>query len=224
MYKTILFDLDGTLTDPRVGIVKGAQIALNAFGIEVENLDDLNWFIGPPLHQNFKENFGFDDEKTKEAVRIFREYYMPIGVYENDLYKGMDLLLQRLKSAGYRLLIATSKPEVLAREVLTHFNIIHNFEFIGGSELDGTRSNKAEVIRYALDNAGVADLSSVVMVGDREYDIIGAKANGIDSIGVLYGYGDIDELKNAGATQIAATIKELEEMLLPKSNQSQPLL
>ncbi len=210
----ILFDLDGTLTDPGVGITKSANYALESFGIHTEDLSELYKFIGPPLMESFMKYYGFDEARALLGVEKYREYFKNIGIFENELIQGMDDLLCHLTDAGRRLIVATSKPKVFADQILEHFNLIQYFDLVCGSELDGTRVNKGEVIRYALDNAEIIDLSKAVMVGDRKHDIIGAKESGIDSIGVLFGYGSDKELRTAGATLIVETVAELENALL----------
>jgi len=213
MWQHILFDLDGTLTDPKIGITKSVQHALFSFGIHVENLDELTCFIGPPLGESFMRYYGFDKEKAAEAVKKYREYFSVTGIYENAIYPGVPALLESLKKQGKELILATSKPTVFAKKILEHFDIAHYFRFAAGSELDGTRVKKAEVIAYALENCGISDTAACVMVGDREHDIIGAREVGMQSVGVLYGYGDREELQKAGANRIVATVAELATVL-----------
>ncbi len=210
----ILFDLDGTLTDPCLGITKSVRHALDFFGVPAGSLDELKPFIGPPLKDSFMELYGFSEEKAIDAIEKYREYFSVAGIYENELYEGISRLLKDLKSAGKKLILATSKPEVFARIILKHFEIDHFFDFVSGSELDGRRTDKAEVIAHALEGAKIADLSLAVMIGDRKHDIIGAKKHGLKSIGVLYGYGGLAELEAAGADTIAATVAELSRLLL----------
>jgi len=213
MISTILFDLDGTLTDSKVGIVKSVQYSLESFGRTVENLDDLNKFIGPPIRQSFKEFYNFSDTDVEKAVAKFRERYFTIGVYENEMYHGIDTVMQKLKSADKTLFVATSKVTVLANTVLSHFNIDKYFDYVSGAEMDGTRSHKDEIIQYALEQNNITDISSCIMIGDRKHDIIGAKTVGMKSIGVLYGYGDYEELSEAGADYIVKDVGELTELL-----------
>ncbi len=210
----ILFDLDGTLTDPGVGITRSVNYALESFGIHTEDLSELYKFIGPPLIDSFVKYYGFDEMQALQGVEKYREYFKDIGIFENEPYQGIDEILHDLSEAGRRLIVATSKPIVFADRILEHFNLMQYFDMICGSELDGTRTKKGEVIMYALDKAGITDLSEVVMVGDRMHDVIGAKESGIDSIGVLFGYGSDVELKTAGATIIVETVAELRKMLL----------
>lgn len=213
-YKYVLFDLDGTVTDPKIGITKSVQYALKHYQINVEDLDSLTPFIGPPLKESFMQFYGFSEEKATEAVEKYREYFKDIGIFENTVYEGMDKLLSSLVKEGRMVVLATSKPTVFAERILEHFNLSEYFTFISGSELGGNRTKKSEVIEYALTQCNIKNLDEVVMIGDREYDIKGAREVGVDSIGVLFGYGDFDELNNAGATYLARDIQELAEILL----------
>lgn len=212
MKKYVLFDLDGTLTDPGVGIVKAVQYALEKFGITETDTSQLYKFIGPPLWDSFSRYYGFSKEQADEAVRYYREYYNDEGIFENAAYEGIDGLLETLSRMGRTLVVATSKPTVSAERVLRHFGLDGYFAFVAGSEFDGTRSKKAEVIAYALANCNI-EPSQAVMVGDREHDVIGAKQNGVPTVGVLYGYGDRAELEAAGADFIVKDIGELEALL-----------
>lgn len=213
-YDVILFDLDGTLTDSSPGIMNSIVYALKKYNISVENTDDLRKFLGPPLHESFRDFYGFDDEKSMEAVGFYREYFSTKGLLENEVYSGIREMLEDLKENGKRLILATSKPQPFTDRIMEHFDLAKYFEFIAGSNMDGTRSKKAEVIAYALESCGITDKADVVMVGDREHDIIGATTVGIDSIGVEYGYGDYDELSDAGATYIVKTVEGLKELLI----------
>ena len=213
MKDIILLDLDGTLTDPKVGITKSVHYALRHFQIEVENLDELCKFIGPPLRHSFKNFYGFDDAGANAAVDKYREYYEAEGIHENVLYDGVDAMLQNLKALDKTLMLATSKPLVQAKRVLSFFGLTEFFSFVSGAELNGDRSEKREVISYALEQSGTRDVSRCLMVGDRKHDVIGAKAAGMDSVGVLYGYGDRAELAEAGATHIVQSVAELSEFL-----------
>lgn len=215
-YKYVLFDLDGTITDPKIGITKSVQFALKHFNINVTNLDSLCPFIGPPLKDSFIKFYNFDEETALKAVEKYREYYKDTGIFENLLYEGMENLLQKLIAIDNTLIVATSKPTVFAKRIFEYFRINDYFSFISGSELSGNRSKKSEVISYALTENNISDLNDVVMIGDREYDIKGANEVGIDSIGVLYGYGDCSELTNAKATYIARDINDLEQILISK--------
>lgn len=213
-YDVILFDLDGTLTDSSPGIMNSIVYALKECNISVENTDDLRKFLGPPLHESFRDFYGFDDEKSMEAVGFYREYFSTKGLLENEVYSGISEMLEDLKENGKRLILATSKPQPFTDRIMEHFDLAKYFEFIAGSNMDGTRSKKAEVIAYALESCGIMGKSNVVMVGDREHDIIGAKTVGIDSIGVEYGYGDYDELSDAGATYIVKTVEGLKDIFI----------
>jgi phosphoglycolate phosphatase len=211
---TILFDLDGTLTDPAVGITRSVNYALESFGIYTEDIRGLCRFIGPPLKESFMKYYRFDETQAMQAVEKYREYFREKGLYENELIEGIDTLLQKLSEDGRRLIVATSKPKVFADIILEHFGIMKYFSLVCGSELDGTRVKKDEVIRYALDMAGVRETESAVMIGDREHDAAGALKAGIDCIGVLYGYGSREELQAAGAALIVETVEELQHVLL----------
>lgn len=208
-YETILFDLDGTLTDPGIGITNSVWYALEKYNIAVKEREELYCFIGPPLIDSFQKYYGFSLEQAREAVDYYRKYFTEKGMFENEVYEGIETLLGQLKSAGKTLLVATSKPEVFAKKILAHFNLDQYFDFIAGATLDETRVKKAEVIEYVLDSCGIKELSKVVMVGDREHDVIGAKKVGIDCIGVLFGYGSKEELEQAGADYIAETVGDI---------------
>ena len=213
MYEVVLFDLDGTLTDPGVGITNSVAYALEKYGIKTENREELYPFIGPPLHESFEVFYGFSREKAMEAVAYYREYYSDRGIFENIVYDGMEKLLTGLKEAGKTLLVATSKPELFARMILEHFGLTKYFTYIAGANMDGSRTRKDEVISYALMAGNVADLSKAIMVGDREHDILGAKKVGIDSAGVLYGYGSREELTGAGADYIVEKAEEIAQVV-----------
>ena len=213
-YDYILFDLDGTLTDPAVGITKSVAYALEKFGIEVSDITQLNHFIGPPLLDSFMECYGFDKEKAQTAIDYYRERFRVKGLYENVVYDGIPEMLRVLKDSGKKLILATSKPEPFAKEILRHFGLEEYFDYAAGSNFDGTRTAKAEVIEYALERAGITDKSAAVMIGDREHDIIGANKTGLDSIGVLYGYGSREELEAAGATFIAENVTDIVKLII----------
>lgn len=213
-YEYILFDLDGTLTDPTIGITNSFIYALKKFDIEVGDRSELYKFIGPPLWDTFENYYGFSKEETKMAVEYYREYYRDKGIFENLVYDGVKYLLKTLKESGKILIVATSKPEVFAKQILEHFDIAKYFTYIAGSNLDGTRVKKDEVIKYALESCNITDLSKAIMIGDREHDIIGAKEAGIDSIGALFGYGSRSELEKAGADFIVETVAGIGKVLL----------
>ncbi len=210
----IFLDLDGTITDSREGITNCFEYALNHFGIEVEDKSSLEQYIGPPLETSFREGFGFDPETAAEAVAKYRERFVPIGMYENYVYDGMEEALQRLKEAGKTLVVATSKPEYMAVRILQHFGLDGYFDDICGADDDHNRNHKDEVIRYALEKQGITDLSDVLMVGDRNYDVLGAAKCGLSCMGVLYGFGDREELEAAGAAYIAATPAEMADIII----------
>lgn len=212
-YKYILFDLDGTITDPKIGITKAVQYALAKYDIHEPSLDKLEKFIGPPLKDSFIDFYSFEEDKAVEAITYFREYFSDIGIFENQVYAGIPELLKALRKENIILAIATSKPTVFAKRVLEHFELEHYFDVIIGSHLDGTRTDKAEVIKYVLKTLEINKHSEVLMIGDRKHDIIGAKKNGIDSIGVLFGYGSREEMEVNQPTNIVKSVKELEKLL-----------
>lgn len=210
----ILFDLDGTLTDPKEGITKSFQYALEYYGIDEPDLDKLEVVIGPPLRDSFIEFYGFTTDKAIEAEDKYRERFATIGMYENFIYDGIEQMLKKLTQSGKMLAIASSKPTLFVEKILEHFNIKQYFHHIIGSNLDGTRTDKAEVVDAAIAGFGQVDKSSIVMVGDRKFDIIGAHERDIIAIGVTYGYGGMEELTLAGADYIAESVGTLESMLL----------
>lgn len=213
-YNIVLFDLDGTLTDPAEGIANSVAYALDKYGIEVEDKTELYKFIGPPLYESFSNFYGFSEEKSREAITFYREYYKEKGINECRLYDGIKDLLESLKKSGYILALATSKPDIFAHRVLENYNIHSYFDFIGAATADEkTRSTKEQVIDYVLSSLNVTDTSKLVMIGDRYFDINGAKHFGIDSIGVTFGYGSYEELKEAGATYIVNTPNEIKKIL-----------
>lgn len=213
-YGTILFDLDGTLTDPQVGITKSVQYALEHMGIMEPDRKKLIPFIGPPLTASFMEFYGMDETRARMAVGYYREYFSRTGIFENAVYQGIDNLLAELRSAGRTLAVATSKPGVFANKILEHFALDGYFHFVAGSNMDGTLVEKAEVIAYALQHLPAVNQIDVVMVGDRKHDIIGARTNGIASIAVSYGYGSMEELQAAAPDGIVGTVEELSSLLL----------
>lgn len=213
-YEYILFDLDGTLTDSAIGITNSVIYALKKYDIEISDRSELYKFVGPPLWDSFENYYGFSKEEAKTAVGYFREYYKDQGILENVVYEGVEDLLKILKDNGKILIVATSKAEVFAKQILEHFNIDKFFTYIAGSNLDGTRVKKVEVIQYALESCNIIDLSKVIMIGDREHDIIGAKAVGIHSMGVLYGYGNRNEFEKAGADFIVNAVADIGRKLL----------
>ncbi|WP_370861934.1 HAD family hydrolase [Parabacteroides faecis] len=213
-YKYLLFDLDGTITDSETGITRCVAYALNYFGILVNDLRELSPFIGPPLLDSFKDFYNFTDEQATVAVAKYRERYADKGILENELYPGIEKLLADAQKNGKTVILATSKPEIFAKRILDHFGLSDYFSFVAGSGLDGSLHTKTDVINYILQSNQITNLESVVMIGDRKHDIIGAKNVGIDSIGVLYGFGDYKELSDAGADHIAENIPALRKLLL----------
>lgn len=213
-YQYLLFDLDGTLTDSIPGITRSVAYALSYFDIHVDDLNKLRPFVGPPLRESFGEYYQFTDEQIAKAIDKYHERYADKGLYENEVYAGIPEFLEKARKQGYQLMVATSKPEVLAKRILKHFHLDSCFSFIGGSGMDGSRYTKADVIDYVLHENGVTDLGKVVMIGDRKHDMIGAGKVGIDSIGVLYGYGDREELSEAGAGYIVDDVEGLAKLLL----------
>lgn len=216
MYSYVFFDLDGTLTQSEFGILEGAKRALTHFGVDCSDTEKLKKFIGPPLYVSFHENYGFSEEDTKEAIRIYREYYTEKGVYQAPLYDGIFDLLSELKKNSRKIMMTTSKPLKMAITVAKSNNIFGFFDGIIGPGLDEKDSAKAVLIRRAMDSLQLKedDRDRIVMVGDRFYDIEGACEVGIDSIGVLYGYGDKEELQKAGATHLAKEVSDLRGLLL----------
>ncbi len=212
--KYILFDLDGTLTNPKLGITKSVQYALAAFGTIEPDLDALCNYIGPPLRVSFSEYHGMNADQAEAAVTKYREYYAKTGIFENEVYEGMEKLLIQLKDAGKTLIVATSKPEIFAIKILKHFKLDGYFTDICGATLDDSRGTKEEVIRYALSKNHLTDYADIVMVGDRLHDIEGAKKVGIASVGVLFGFGSREELENAGADKIAETVDKIYEAII----------
>ena len=214
-YKAILFDLDGTLTDPGEGITNSVAYALEKYGIEVEDKKELYKFIGPPLYESFREFYGFSEEKSKEAITYYREYYASYGINENKLYSGIKELLEDLKRAGKVLALATSKPEIFASRVLEDFDILKYFDFVGAATTDEkTRAPKEAVIEYTLENLKIKNREEIIMIGDRHFDINGAKQFNLDSVGVLFGYGSKNELESAGATYLAKDTEEIKKLLI----------
>lgn len=212
-YDYLLFDLDGTLTDPGEGITNSVAYALRKQGIEVTDKKELYCFIGPPLSESFSRFFGFSMEESLRCVEYYREYYRDKGIFENLLYDGIPELLATLKSRGKKIILATSKPELFAKQILDHFGLTEYFDHICGASMDESRNKKAAVIEYALETAKLDDLARAVMIGDREHDINGARLNGLDSIGVLFGYGDRPELEAAGATYIAKSVEDIKKFI-----------
>ncbi len=211
-FDTLLFDLDGTLTDPGLGITNSVRHSLAHFGIEEPERARLYPFIGPPLKESFMRFYGFDSAKADEACLRYREYFSVTGLFENEVFPDIPPLLESLAARGRALYIATSKPAVFARRIAAHFDLERYFTAIEGSELDGTRTNKAELITHILEKHSL-NPERCLMIGDREHDIKGATANGLASIGVGYGYGSEEELRSAGASWYVEDVKALGALL-----------
>lgn len=220
----ILFDLDGTLTDPKEGITKSVQHALEYYGIREDDLDKLEPFIGPPLVDSFQEFYNFSEEDAKAAVPKFQEYFKVKGMFENEPYEGIHECLQALCDEGIILAVATSKPEVFAEKILEHFDLRRYFTAVGGADIEETRVRKDEIIAYTLkEKLGVSkEEADIIMVGDRKHDTMGAHANGIESVGVLYGYGDVEEFMEAETEFIVCTVEELKGFLLNWAKPEEP--
>lgn len=212
-YDIIFFDLDGTLTEPSVGITNSVMYALDKFGIQVSERSQLYKFIGPPLIESFETFYGFSKEQAKQAVEYYREYFSVKGIFENSVYEGIEELLINLKSARKKIILATSKPEEFAVIILKHFHLSEYFDDVAGASMDESRNKKEEVIAYALEKNRIFDKKTVLMVGDRKHDILGARTCGLDSLGVLYGYGNREELEEAGATYIVEQVADLFEII-----------
>lgn len=214
MIKYVLFDLDGTLTDPAEGITNSVAYALSKFGISINDKSELNKFIGPPLIPSFCEFYGFSEENAKRALSYYREYFAPHGIFENEIYEGIAKMLKKLFSENKILILATSKPQEFAAKILEHFGIGEYFSMVCGNTLDESRPTKKDVLEYVMQSFPDMNGKNCVMVGDRKYDVEGAAACGIPSVGVLYGYGDEKELSSAGADHIVSDVENLEKLLL----------
>ncbi len=209
MYNTILFDLDGTLTDPGIGITNSVAYALKKWNITVSDRSELYKFIGPPLMDSFEKYYGFSQEQCRAALGFYREYFAEKGIFENKVYDGIPQLLSAIKKQGKKVVLATSKPDEFAVTILKHFGLFGYFDFIAGASMDETRNKKSDVIAYALEALGLEDTKELLMVGDRDCDVLGAARFGIDSLGVTYGYGSPYELKTAGATYIVDKVSDI---------------
>ncbi len=211
-YDVLLFDLDGTLTESGMGITRSVAYALRKHGIKETDQANLDRFVGPPLIDSYIRWYGFTPEQARQGVEDFREYFERQGMFENRVYDGVTAMLERLNSAGVRCIVATSKPEQYAVQILERFGLLPYFVRVAGATMDESRTDKAEVIAYALE--GVEPDCRVLMVGDREHDILGAKANGLDAVGVLYGYGSREELETAGASYIVGAAGDILSIVL----------
>ena len=210
----IFFDLDGTLTEPAEGITNSVAFALEKFGITVKDKTTLQKFIGPPLIDSFVEFYGFSRENAEKAVAFYREYYKEKGIFQNKVYEGIPAILETLFEKNKKIILASSKPQLFAEQILKYFGIEKYFSLIVGATMDEKRSHKDEVLAFAIEKSGITDISSAVMIGDRKFDIEAAHKYGMDAIGVLFGYGSIEELKASGADFIAATTNELKNLLI----------
>lgn len=210
MPKTILFDLDGTLTDSGEGIIKSSAMVLEKYGLPVPSYEKMRVFVGPPLHETFHK-FGVPKEKCDDAVELYRVRYNTVGLFENFPYLGIRELLEALKAQGHRLFVATSKPEEMSVRILEHFDLAKYFEIIAGATLDRSRLEKSDVIAYLLQQAG--SVENCIMIGDTVFDVVGAAAHKIPTIGVAWGYGKVEDMKNAGAMAIAETPEQLFDLL-----------
>lgn len=219
MFEYILFDLDGTLTDPKLGITSSVQYALRALGIEEPSLDRLEPFIGPPLADSFREFYGLEGERLATAIDKYRERFATQGIFENEIYPGIPQMLADLKAKGKKLAIASSKPTLFVEQILEHFEIGKYFDHVVGSNMDGTRGTKEEVVEETLRQMLTVEMTpgqkrdAVAMVGDRKFDIEGARAHGITSVGVLFGYAPEGELEEAGADYIVNSVRSLQVLL-----------
>ena len=212
-YDYIFFDLDGTLTDSGPGIFNAVRYALRHYGLPEADDAALRPFVGPPLHESFQRFYDFDEATSLEAVEVFREYYNVAGIFENSVYPGIPELLESLCAAGKTLMLATSKPQTAAERVLSHFGLRQHFRYVTGATADSSLVKKADIIAHVLRTAGLRG-EQVLMVGDREHDVLGAKENGMACLGVLWGYGSREELESAGAVGIAKSAEEAKQIIL----------
>ena len=216
-YHTVAFDLDGTLTDPKRGLVSAFAYALKKHNIDFGEVSSLTKFIGPPLKESFKSEYSLTEEEATSALALFREYFGVYGWWDNELYDGVTELLADLKRAGKKIVLATSKPDIYSKRILKLFGIAEYFDFSEGASFDSSRERKCDVLDYALSAVGASGAEQkrgAILVGDTKYDIEGARICGVDSIGVLYGYGSEAELRSEGATHIARTVDEVRRLLL----------
>lgn len=214
IYDNIFFDLDGTLTNPEHGLIASFEYALKKMGVSYGKREELKRYIGPPLYDEWRSVYGFDEEEATRALLLFREYFAVYGWWDNLLYDGVRKMLSELKMAGKRIFLSTSKPEIFATKILNLFDISRFFDFIGGASTDKTRDKKHEVLEYVLDAIGEPERSTCILVGDRKYDAEGARMVGIDSLGVLYGHGDEQEIFSAGFTAVAKSVEDITAFLL----------
>lgn len=212
-YTTLFFDLDGTITNPEQGITTAVAYALDYYGKPYESKEQLRCFIGPPLREQFMKFCGLDREAGDEYVAKYREYYSVKGIYENEVYKGIPEMLEKLKRQGKKIVLATSKPEKFAKLILDHFDLTKYFDFVAGSLMDNSRTVKSEVLEFALKSVGNPDVNATLMIGDRLHDVEGAAKCGIKTVGVTFGFGTRQELEQAGAYKIADSVDELYAVL-----------
>ena len=213
MYDIILFDLDGTLSDSGPGIMHSVRYALAKYGITGESEEALRRFVGPPMIESYMKFYGFDHEQAVQALAYYREDYLAGAIYMNTPYEGMEETLKGLKAAGKALVVATGKPTPMAEDVLRHFGWEGYFSYIAGATMDESRSEKNEIINYALDALGVSDRAGVLMVGDRDNDVLGSEKAGVDCCGVLWGYGSREELQGAGVKYLIEKPEELARLV-----------
>ena len=216
--ENILFDLDGTLTDPKEGIIRSIKYALDKLRKDAPATEELLWCIGPPLKESFKKILKSDDDTAETALYFYREYFKERGILENKVYPGIPETLEKLNKEGIKLFVVTSKPYVYANEILTYFNLLNFFKEVYGSFLSGKLTDKGELIGYTLKDARIST-KKTLMVGDREHDIAGARKNDVRSIGVTYGYGTGKELANSGADFIVDSPKEIYKTVLNLNRQ-----
>ena len=205
----ILYDLDGTITDSAHGITNSVMYALKKFGIEETDRTKLYKFIGPPLTESFEKFYGFTKEQSLDGVKYYREYYHDKGIYENRVFDGLDEVFKKINVVGKQAIVATSKPEKYAKIIIDHFHLTQYFACVAGMEMDGGRGTKAQVFTYALEKYDITDKSKVLMIGDREHDVIGAHENGLDCLGILYGFGSRKEFEEAGADYIRENVEDI---------------
>lgn len=216
-YSVALFDLDGTVIDSGLGITNSVMYTLQHYGIPVPDRNELYKFVGPPLYESFEKYYGFSKEGARKAVEVYREYYREKGIFEISVYDGVIHLLRTLHENGIKVMLATAKPELFAEKITEHIGVSRYFDIIAGSCFDGSRIDKCEVIEYALERGCINDKTHTVMVGDRDSDIAGAKRAGVDSIGVLYGFGSRSELEEADPEYIAETPQDIGSIILGKA-------
>lgn len=211
--KYMFFDLDGTLTDSAAGIIDSVIYALDKLGIKEDDRVKLRRFVGPPLMDSFREQFNFSEEDARRAVGYYREHYAEKGIFECPVYEGIPELLARIQQSGFILAVTTCKPEVFTTRILEHFDLAKYFSLVAGSTLDGSRSSKGEIIDYAIEKLGADNPKEIVIIGDRKMDIEAALERKIRSVGVMYGYGGLNELMEAGADDIVGSVPDLSMIL-----------